>query len=266
MEENVMGLFKEINCAECGEKTNVVMRMKLVDGNYICSKCKKAIPKFVEKYAAENYTLEDYKHVKEWAPASIEKYGAEFKMTEMYGEVEIDRDHGLFKINQSLFGGKNTPILKFEDVVDFDFGFNAKEYKEGMLGGKVTGESLFCVTMREPRFYYETVLDSAASAKAKKSFFGNKVTFEHPKRLQDFEFAFITALIAFAPEEDTSSGRDALAQAMSLFMIDDIGAIDARGLEEVKNNLLSSFQGSSNEKHIERINKAYDILKDKVAK
>lgn len=260
-----MGLFKEINCAECGEKTKLVMRMKLIDGNYICSKCKKAIPRFIEKYASENYTIEDYRHVKEWAPASVEKYGSTFSVTDRYVDVEIDANNGLFKIDSSVFGGKSAPILKFEDVVDFDFGFNAKEYKEGMLGGKVKGESLFCVTMREPRFYYETVLDASASASAKKSFFGNKVTYEHPKKLQDFEYAFICAYLAFAPENQTS-GRDAVEQAMSLFMIDDIGAIDSRGLEEVKNKLLSSFQGSGNEKHIEKINKAYDVLKDKVAK
>lgn len=261
-----MGLFKEINCADCGEKTNLISRMKLADGNYICSKCKKAIPQFIEKYATENYSFSDYKHVKEWAPASVEKYGACFKTTDLYGPIDIDKEHGLFKIDQSIFGGKRAPVLKFEDVVDFDFEFNAKEYKEGMLGGKVTGEALFSIAMREPVFRYKAVIDNAATTYAKKSFFGNKVTYDHPKRLQDFEYEFVTAVIKFASAGTTSGGRNELEQAMSLFMIDDLGAIDLKGLEEIKNNLLSSFMDSSNGNHIDRINRAYDILKEKVAK
>lgn len=264
-----MGLLKEISCSECGEKTNIAMRMKLMDGNYLCHKCKKIIPGYIIKYATKNYTLEDYKFVKEWVVESVKKYGSAYSETHSYGFIDMDSNKGLFRIVDGIWNNKSTPILEFSNVADFDFSFRAKEYKDGILGGKVKGEAMFFVTMKEPQFYYEAIIDSNATAEAKKGFFGKKVTFEHPKRMQEFEQAFICAYLENSSNA-VSSERDMLEQSMSLFMIDDISAIDIRGLEEVKSKLLASFQEKEKEKNIEKniekINKAFDVLKDKVAK
>lgn len=45
-----MKLFKEVYCTECGEKTNMLTRMKLTDGSCLCSKCKDKLPLFMLDY------------------------------------------------------------------------------------------------------------------------------------------------------------------------------------------------------------------------
>ena len=34
-----MGLFKDVFCTECGEKTKMLTRTHLCDDSYLCSKC-----------------------------------------------------------------------------------------------------------------------------------------------------------------------------------------------------------------------------------
>lgn len=258
-----MGIFKDVYCAECGTKTSMLSRTKLVDDSYICSKCKNELPNFMRNYVDEHYTIADYRKAKQWKQDAITQYSEIYVQTEAYGDVGVDSNHGLFCLGHFTKGV--TPLLRFEDVLDFDFAFNPQEYKEGILGNKVTGDTHFCVTMKKPEFYYETTLERGAKAKAKKSFFGNKVTYEHPKRLNEFETVFIEAYIANMPE-NAGGAVDEVKQAMTLFMIDDFGATDVAGLTATRDALLQSFQAGNNERQIAKINSAYELLRDKVGR
>ena len=199
------------------------MRMKLVDGTYVCNKCKKELPSFIHEFAEKNYTFENFKYAKEWASNSIEQYGSVYNETDRYGFVGMDRNNGLFILDTNLF--KKSPILKFSEIVDFDFAFNPEEFKEGVFSDKVTGNTYFCIKMGNPVFYYEATLECGAKGKATKSFFGNKITYEHPERMQEFEKLFIETYIANLPEDDSAQVDD-IKKAMTLFMIDELDATD----------------------------------------
>jgi len=158
-----------------------------------------------------------------------------------------------------------TNVLRFDDIIDFDFSFDPKEFKEGILTDKVSGDARFCILMQNPRFYYEIVLEKDVKAKAKKSLFGRKVTYEHPKKMLEFEKVFIETYIANLPDIDNTAVED-IKKAMTLFMIDDLGVIDINGLIETRDSLLASFQNGNCQKQINKINSAFDLLKDKVGK
>jgi hypothetical protein len=241
-----MGLFKKINCAECGVKTNIAMMTKLADGDYICSKCKKKLPGFLVEYAEKNYSIDDYKYAVEWKKESFAQYSGIFKSTTSYGGVSIDAEHGLFSINYDV----SIP-LKFDEIIDFAF-----KAKEGILGDKVTGNIFF---------YYETILEIGAKAKAKKSFFGTKVTYDHPERLKEFEMKFIAAYIVSASEYNLIDVND-LKQSMTLFMIDDLRSVDVTELTATRDALLNSFQGKANDGQIAIINDAYELLRNQVGR
>ena len=53
-----MGLFKEIYCADCGAKTNVLTRTKLRDKKYLCSKCSMKIPYYMISTFTASYTFD----------------------------------------------------------------------------------------------------------------------------------------------------------------------------------------------------------------
>lgn len=256
-----MGLFKEIYCEECGAKTAMLMRTKLVDESYVCNKCKKDIPSYMHSFIDENYSYEDFKYARQWSADSVAEYKSIYTETDRYGFVGMDRNNGLFVLDYNILG--KSPYLRFSDVIDFDFAFNPEEFKEGVFSDKVEGNTYFCIKMANPRFYHEGVLEYGAKGKATKSFFGNKVTYEHPKKMVEFERKFIEACIAFMPEDAITQVED-IKTAMSLFMIDDLDATDLNGLTQTRDALLSSFQNGNNEKQIDKINSAYDLLKDRV--
>lgn len=114
--------------------------------------------------------------------------------------------------------------------------------------------------------YYEKVLEVGAKAKAKRNFFDTKVTYEHPKKLVEFESEFIEAYIKFMPETENDSQQDELKLAMTLFMIDDLDGTDAAGLKNTRDLLLKSFQSSTDSRQVQKINSAYQLLMDNMAK
>lgn len=265
-----MKLFKDVNCAVCDNKTNVLTRFKLSDGQYICGKCAATIPSYMKESVRSQYGLEEFKKFKEYCKFSKEELEPKFDMTDSYKGVNIDENHGIFCLNMDIMG--EILYLQFKNIVDFDFEFVPEVLKEGILGDKVEGKVMFRLQMRNPEFYCELELDSSAKGRAKKSFFGNKISYEHPEKMMDFETGFVTALLAFEePESGADSAnvgtmqRDELQQAMSLFMIDSMDAVTEDEIKQQRNRLIKAFHpdgnGEIDEKFAQKINAAYNVLK-----
>ena len=277
-----MGLFKDIFCAECGKKTGLLSRTKLADGNcrnYLCSDCMKRIPAYMLDSFGKYYTLADYRQLKDYIEYSDEVLRPLFHATHEFYDIHIDTENNLFYIGGFL--KEDTVLLRFRHIEYFDLIFSAEEFKEGVLGDKVTGKILFKIKMNEPCFFYETILTYGAKAKAKKTFFGSEIKYENPNGMDDFLLFFNSAHLADLEAyrdslledyddnddmfEENAKTDNELQQAMSLFMIDDLTTITLSNLKEQRNRLIKTFhpdKATDNDtKYAQKINAAYDVLK-----
>ncbi len=267
-----MGIFKEINCAYCGQKTSFLTRMKLHDGNYLCSTCASKIPSFMKESVKSHYDLDDYRTLLGYIDYSVRELRPCFHETHCYYSIHIDTENKLFYLGYDM--NEKTVFFNFHSIEDFDLAFKAEVLKEGALGDKVKGEVLFVLKVNAPYFYHEEILDYSAKAKAKKKFLSNRVEYDNPKGMDEFLLFFQTAWKAsleeaYAQEQYKSATNDAvlsgdLQQAMALFMIDRIEDLSLERIKVQRNRLIKAFhpdKGSAEDTaYAQKINGAYEVL------
>lgn len=272
-----MGLFKEIYCAECSKKTNILTRTKLCDGNYLCSDCTLIIPSYMKKSAYKKYALDDYRNFKEYITYSNKHLRPVFHETHSFYKLHIDTENLIFYIGYGI--DEETIFFDFEDVTRFDMVFCAEDYKDGLLGSRVRGKIMVELGVSFPYFYYDDILVNNAKAKARKTFMGSKIEYGNPDGMDDFMFYFERAwreALEQAEEDDDdssnyeSSSISELQQAMSLFMIDNLDEITPEKLKALRNKLIKTFHPDigtdEDNKHAQKINAAYEIIKDAINK
>ena len=273
-----MGIFKEIHCAHCGQKTSLLARMKLHDGNYLCSTCAAKIPSFMKESVKAHYDLSDYRTFLEYIEYSNRELRPRFHETHYYYSIHIDTENKLFYLGYEL--NEKTVFFSFHSIEDFDLIFKAEVLKEGVLGDKVKGELLLILKLDFPYFYHEEILDYSAKAKAKKKLLSNTVEYDNPKGMNEFLLFFQTAWKASLEEayaqeqrERTSSNATTsgeLQQAMALFMIDRMEDLTLDRIRAQRNRLIKAFhpdKGSSNDTaYAQKINNAYEFLQQYVAR
>ncbi len=269
-----MSLLKEIFCADCSEKTNMFFRTKLKDKNYLCSKCMKKVPAYIKNFFKKEYTLEDYKDFKDYIDYSNQYLKPAFHETHKFHGIHIDADNQIFYIGYGI--DENTLFLNFANLVDFDLVFKAEEFKEGIVGSKVKGNIIMEISMKNPVFQHEEILVFGAKAKARKALFGATIRYDNPKGMDFFIEAFASAWEE-ALEKDKEEYYDYddsvvntdlsdLQQAMALFMIDNLDDVNLSSLKLYRNRLMQTFHPdvgfSEDTKYAQKINAAYDVLKN----
>ena len=271
-----MGLFKEIYCAECGKKTKLLFRTKLTDENYLCSECMSSIPSYMRESFALTYSLDDYRALISHIEESNREFRPIFQETHNYYSIHIDAINNLFYIGNRI--DNQTLFLRFRYISNYQLAFHAEEIKEGAFGDKVSGKILFKILMDIPYFYYEEILAHNVKVKAKKAFFGSEVQYEDPQDLQVFltffEMSFNSDKEDFYSIYDefgeNTSDISELQQAMALFMIDDLSDVTPNELKEQRNKLIKIFHPDksprNDEKYAQKINAAYEVLKQYVNK
>lgn len=270
-----MGVFTDIYCAECEQKTKLFLRTKLNDGKYVCSKCTKFVPAYMMESFCSHYDMEDFQALQRYANYSDSLLRPVFHETHKYYSIHIDSEHKIFYIGDEI--DERTLFLEFSRLEEFDLVFHADEFKEGMVGDKVYGRILLKIKMAYPYFYYKAKLDDRVKAKAKKTFFGTEVKYENPKGMDDFLLYFMETWksgLEYSEIDDEDDNEDLnldnpesneLNQAMALFMIDDLSAVTPDDLKEQRNRLIKTFHPdkatTDDTKYAQKINSAYDVLK-----
>ena len=275
-----MGIFTDIYCAECEEKTKMFLRTKLLDGTYVCSKCTKFVPPYMRESFYSSYDLDDFRALRRYAEFSDMVLRPMFHETHKYYSIHVDAEHKIFFIGDRI--NDETLFLRFEQLDEFDLVYHADEYKEGMASDKVYGRILLKVKMDYPYFYHEEILDQHVKSKAKKALFGTQVEYENPKGMDEFLLQFLTVWedsLEDIIDPDDSDGEDSdentgclqsneLSQAMALFMIDDLSSVTLSELKEQRNRLIKTFHPdkatANGTKYAQKINGAYDILKKQI--
>lgn len=185
-----MGLFKEIHCASCGKKTNLIQRTRLKDDQYVCSECTSNIPSFVKHGLSEHYTYADFQKLKEYIEYSGRYIGMKFHETHHYESLHLDANNGYFYFDH---GFMSKPFyLQVENVVGIDLIFEPEVYKEGIFTEKVKGDVKMVLGVSGPHIVHtETVaFGTKGNAKLKKGIFKDKVEYENPKGMDEFIAAF----------------------------------------------------------------------------
>ncbi len=175
-----MGLFKEIHCAHCGKKTNLVMRKRLKDDQYVCSSCTAGIPSYIN---LDDYDYPAFQELKAYLAESENELKKMFRENHEYSQIHLDTEHSLFYVGEF---GKHL-YLKLENLEEFELEFIPDQVKEGFLNAKVTGKVMLRMKMAEPYFFKEEVLDYAAKASAEvKGIFNKKAVYSNPKGMDEF--------------------------------------------------------------------------------
>lgn len=175
-----MALFKEIYCAHCGKKTNLVMRKRLKDGQYVCTSCTVGIPGYIN---LDDYDYEAFRNLKAYLAESENELKKAFRENHEYSQIHLDTEHGLFYVGEF---GKHL-YLKLENLEEFELEFMPDVVKEGVLSTKVTGKVMLRMRMSEPYFFKEEVLDYSAKASAEiKGVFSKKAVYDNPKGMNEF--------------------------------------------------------------------------------
>lgn len=198
-----MGLFKEIHCDHCGEKTNVITRTKLKDGKYICSKCTSMVPHYIKTHLW-NYEYNDFVKLRQFINYSEQTASKLFKETHAFLSLHLDSEHGLFYFAPGLL---STPFyFQVEDVESISLEYDPDKFKEGFFSDKVTGTVKLKLKMRHPYLDYEKELASGvkASAHLKQGVFKDKVEYDNPKGMDEFIAQFQDAYTRFAYRIDRS--------------------------------------------------------------
>ncbi len=268
-----MGLFKEVNCSYCGQKTNLLTRTKLIDGNYVCSECKKDIPGYIMGSVKDFYDLDDFKVLKNYIAYSENQLKAKFEETAHYGEIHMDEINRIFYVEGGLF--ERPLYLEFINVSSFDMDYQAEEVKESVFGDKVYGDVILDFEMAVPHFMYSKAIAVHVKAKAKTNFLGTKVRYDLPKGMEEFVVRFMTCWNEVLEEytsqsQDTHIEMDEIEKAKVLFMLDDIDDITLEDIKEQRNRLIRMFHpdtgSESDTKYAQKINNAYEILKNAIGK
>ena len=178
-----MALFKEISCACCGGKTNLLTRTKLSDGNYICSKCASKIPAGATTNLS-HYDLNGYHNLVDYTTRVNSDLRLQFRQTHYFHGICLDAEHGLFYLD-SL----HKPVYcKLSNLSEFELSYEPEEVREGLLSDKVKGNIRLRMKVEFPYQYKDEVLafNVKSSCTIHNGLFKSKAVYENPKGMDDF--------------------------------------------------------------------------------
>lgn len=188
-----MGLFKEIHCACCGKKTNLIQRTRLKDDQYVCSECTANIPGYIKSGLGKYYTYEQFTKLKEYIEYSNRYLALKFRETHYYETVHLDAVNGIMYYDHGITA---KPLyLEIKNVETFELDFTPETYKEGVFTEKVKGDVKMHMACQNPIFdFTETIRYGAkGDARLKKGLFKDKLEYENPKGMDDLVAAFLQA-------------------------------------------------------------------------
>ena len=201
-----MGLFKEIYCADCGAKTNVLTRTKLRDKKYLCSKCSMKIPYYMISTFTASYTFDLYNHFKEYIDYSNKYLRPMFMETNSFYELHLDTIHMLLYIGSGITN--DTVFFHLRNIEDYTLEFDPDEYKEGVFTERVKGNVTATIKMTDPPFLYHNKLAGGVKANASKSLFGSTVKYDNPKGMDEFDSALRASWYADKVREIKANNPD----------------------------------------------------------
>lgn len=182
-----MALFKEIHCVHCGEKTGMMNRTKLTDGNYVCTKCAKKLP-IMLKAELHQYSYTEFRKLCDYVQEMETVLRKQFHATYSFYGIHIDTEHGLFKVDDF----DRAVILKFENLSDFTLDYQPDEVKDGVFSTKVTGKLYYKMKMNFPYVFRDGVLAERvkSSAQIKEGLFKKKAIYSNPAGMDEFIYHF----------------------------------------------------------------------------
>lgn len=268
-----MGVFrKEANCRHCNA-TLKGTEQKMIDSGQ-CVLCKECYGKIhpLLRDSTHDWGYETYLDYLAWEEETKEEREL-FTPTVVHGSSEIikvDLERGLFSIEEST----NKPlVLKFSDLLDVNFDITNPEIKESMFGTKVEGNEYFSVTLERPQATINGVLRYGVKCKAKlTNFFTKEYRYFYSDGFANLVESFaecidVSVNMQNHQAEGSSRDDDGIQKALNLFMFDSIEEVTPESLKKQRNALIKAFHPDNdeeNEAYSQKINAAYEILKDTI--
>ena len=200
-----MALLNKQVCDHCGDTANLLTRIKLKDGKYICSNCSKKCPRFV----SNNFLrLMDYTDFIDYLAHREEnrRRWEDFEITDIYfNNIYVDMkkgwiafDHYGYKtLTKEELLNKNPDIFEIKDLVYYDFFYHIKDTKIGVINDKVKADVSLVIAFNNRWYPYsynnEVLYNYKHKAKINLLTFNTKIT-ENEKK-QDLDLYLLSSLI-----------------------------------------------------------------------
>ncbi|MBQ7564861.1 MAG: DUF4428 domain-containing protein [Lachnospiraceae bacterium] len=114
-----MGLFQRKECVLCGGKVGLLIRYKLVNGDYICGDCREKMPNYTK--GIEDFTVDEVKDLISLKEENDRRFENEFVTSRRFDfdnkhpMMAVDDEHGEFAILKD----KKPDIFKFDEILNF---------------------------------------------------------------------------------------------------------------------------------------------------
>lgn len=264
-------------CVVCN-KNYIIGGTVLQDGNSICPKCFSNIPHDLKNIAKVHWNYNDYVRYKNY----VEKR-APFRPTLKIGPFWCDKASKLYK--PSYLSG----IYPMRMLKSFEIKFVPKK----VIFGKAIGETYIHINSLMPKYEATYLLNKYAIADG---YYDDKHVFVHgmPTKLVTLHTVLNNCLSEIQEEmqqkeaeykdkhrhkesHHTNNEHNAtnnsknthLSEAMALFMMENLDVLTEHELRTIRNRLMKSFHPDSSndaDKYAQKINEAYEILKNNIRK
>ncbi|MBQ6931163.1 MAG: hypothetical protein IJN38_03455 [Clostridia bacterium] len=201
-----MAIFNKQDCIHCGGSTNILTRVKLKDGKYICGKCSEVFPGSVSFHCLSNMTYKDFTDYlvhKEENRKRLET----FNVTDVYFDrvyVDMEKDWVVFSNHSMEFNDRermlnaNPDIFEMKDLIYYDFFYDIKSVKEGVFKDKVKADVRLIIAFNNrwyPYSFDDKVLRNHNHDAKIKGIINRAYTFTQNDKKEDLEIYLLSALI-----------------------------------------------------------------------
>ena len=247
----------KIMCDVCGKKTGVFSRFYLSNGGVLCSSCSSWIRPIYRPFAQANWNVDSFKeyfsYVNEEEPELLKM----FTSTDMYGQLCIDEEHGLFMPYPGT-------VFRFRDLAEYSFDFRGEKFKEGIISDKVVGEVIFDFIVDKPYIGGQIIVCNDKAKASVKGIINKRVEYGLPDCLVEFYAKFDEVAEKYAPEIEQAIPASDLDKALSMFMYESLSDVTYENLKEQKKMLMKVFHsdvtGDITDPRAARINSSYELI------
>ncbi len=266
----------QYTCDICN-KNIFLIKHRLIDGTIICNNCENMIPIDLIDYATVRWRRNDLETYLEYKRYSDKELTPIFKETYHYGDLSIDENHALYKLNSNLV------IYEARNINSISFSFEPESVKKSFIFKTYAiGKAKMHLESNLPVFKLSTILSSRARAEG---YMENGVFVTRlPDPVIEIQAWFKSVFDEIQAQMDAEAKKEeykeeehyeykedkkrntypnTIQSAMALFMYDTLDGLKTSDIKSQRNKLLKAFhpdEGEADTGYAQKINTAYELL------